>query len=113
MTAPLPYSVYHHPSRIFLKAGLQPLSDSIRFFVTDNLKLKHYNLIFNQVVTLDSYYKTSVIDATLNFNSKSSNSTIRNLNFDLVGNTAFNLNFARNITIENVNINLILINKLN
>ena len=37
----------------------------------DNLKLKHYNLIFNQVVTLDSYYKTSVIDATLNFNSKS------------------------------------------
>lgn len=73
----------------------------------DNLKLKHYNLIFNQVVTLDSYYKTSVIDATLNFNSKSSNSTIGNLNFDLVGNTAFYLNFARNITIENVNINLI------
>lgn len=59
----------------------------------DNLKLKHYNLIFNQVVTLDSYYKTSVIDATLNFNSKSSNSTIGNLNFDLVGNTAFYLNF--------------------
>lgn len=73
----------------------------------DNLKSKHYTLTFNQVVILTSYYKNSLIDATLNFNSKSSNSTIKNLNFDLVENVAFNLYFALNITIENNNINLV------
>ena len=84
--------------------GLITTKDVVMF---DNLKLKHYNLTFNQAVILTSYYRTSVIDATLNFNSKSSNSTIKNLNFELNGNNAFNLYSALNVTIENNNINLI------
>lgn len=79
-------------------------NDTILF---DNLKLNHYDLIFNDVVDISSYSKTSVIDATLIFNTEASESIIEGLTFNLVNHPAIILNIASNIDINNNYFNII------
>ena len=79
-------------------------NDTILF---DNLKLRHYDLIFNQVMNISSYSKTSVIDATLIFNEKSSSSTITSLTFNLVNNSAIVLDRTSDININDNYFNII------
>lgn len=73
----------------------------------DNLNLKHYDLVFNNAINIISYTKLSVIDATLIFNSKASDSSINGLTFNLIDNPAIILNTASNINIKNNNFNIL------
>ena len=66
----------------------------------DNLKLKHYDLIFNDIVDISSFSKTSVIDATLIFNTQTSGSNITGLTFNLVNNPAIILDRASDTNIN-------------
>lgn len=66
----------------------------------DNLKLKHYNLVFSRAFNIGQYLKSSVIDATLVFNSGSEMSNITGLTFNLVNNPAIILNIVSNIDVE-------------
>jgi len=66
----------------------------------DNLKLKHYNLVFSRAFNIGQYLKSSVIDATLVFNSGSEMSNITGLTFNIVNNPAIILNIVSNIDVE-------------
>lgn len=70
----------------------------------DDIKLKHYNLIFNRAFNITRYSLNSEIDVTFILNEGSDNSNISGLNFKLSADSAFILNQVNNITIAGNNI---------
>lgn len=79
------------------KSDIIDENDTILF---DNLKLRHYDLIFSQVMNISSYSKASSIDATLIFNEKASGSNIACLTFTLVNGSAIVLDRTSDINVN-------------